>query len=684
MKNLSSFFIFLLAFAIASNAQWQQTNGPYGGYINDIMVDGSNIYVVAGGSLYKSTNGGMKWNTIMVDTMGIVKIVKDSNFLFIGTKKGVYKSSDDGLRWNLSGNIGAQLFVTDMILNDATLIIAASDSVFTSADYGETWISKNDGVKDWNTISLAATGNSIFRGEIVPTLIGGGPDPVMMYKSTDNGENWSQKDNGLGEYSVRSLALGEGNIYAGTEKGVYISTDGGEHWMDRNVGLTNLYIVSLAVNGSEIYAGTSNGIFKSTNTGFTWKAISAGILGSQIRVIKCESNSVYIGTTGGLFVSADKGANWQNLSDGIVSTTSFCLLSVNDTLMVSSYETGLSKTGDKGDHWVETHVHAATPFVKLFKNGNQILGNTYLYNVPYHSTDNGVTWDSLKGGLEEKNVRCFAISGNHLIAGTSLGIFLSDDNAETWTKVYPSVQATPFLNFATENNDVYGSSNIGIYKSSDNGENWSSILKSVTNFSTGKSSSLFVSIFVLNGEIYGGSDVGLFKSTDGGENWKLINSGLPDTYVSKILKYGHNLLAATNKGIFYSTNYGENWDDMNTGLTNKYIYDALIINDEIYVATGGSGVFKANLSEFGLTGIKDETISDNSEFMLSPIPANNLLNIQTGLQHFVVEIYNSNGIKMLSDENQREISTYGLQPGIYYCTIKSGKTIQSKKFVIIR
>ena len=46
MKNVIKTFILLAFFGLSSlvNAQWQQTNGPYGGNINCIASDGTNIF----------------------------------------------------------------------------------------------------------------------------------------------------------------------------------------------------------------------------------------------------------------------------------------------------------------------------------------------------------------------------------------------------------------------------------------------------------------------------------------------------------------------------------------------------------------------------------------------------------------------------------------------------------------
>jgi hypothetical protein len=50
----------LMPFALA--AQWVQTNGPYGGFVQIFAVSGTNLYVgTGGGGVFVTTNNGTSW-----------------------------------------------------------------------------------------------------------------------------------------------------------------------------------------------------------------------------------------------------------------------------------------------------------------------------------------------------------------------------------------------------------------------------------------------------------------------------------------------------------------------------------------------------------------------------------------------------------------------------------------------
>ena len=93
--------IFVLFFAfLASNVfgQWQQLNGPEGGYIRGIISDGSNIYAASGGGVLVSDNDGSSWEfrnegLKSCDTKSFTKL---GNYVFVSTDENVFRTSNAG------------------------------------------------------------------------------------------------------------------------------------------------------------------------------------------------------------------------------------------------------------------------------------------------------------------------------------------------------------------------------------------------------------------------------------------------------------------------------------------------------------------------------------------------------------------------------------------------------------
>ena len=84
-------------------AQWVQTNGPYGGFINCITTNGSNLFAGTNeGGVFLSTNNGNSWTAINagLTCLDITSLITHENNLFAATNcGGVFLSTNNGLNW---------------------------------------------------------------------------------------------------------------------------------------------------------------------------------------------------------------------------------------------------------------------------------------------------------------------------------------------------------------------------------------------------------------------------------------------------------------------------------------------------------------------------------------------------------------------------------------------------------
>ena len=127
-----------------------------------------------------------------------------------------------------------------------------------------------------------------------------------VFRSVDQGEHWANISTGLTSKIIYSLAIdSDGYLYAGTESGVFRSEDNGDSWVPSNVGISNSYVSSLAINASgHLFAGTFSGIFRSTNNGNEWTEISSGLKDSSIISLAVNSQGyIFAGSRAGVFRS---------------------------------------------------------------------------------------------------------------------------------------------------------------------------------------------------------------------------------------------------------------------------------------------------------------------------------------------------------------------------------------------
>jgi hypothetical protein len=272
------------------------------------------------------------------------------------------------------------------------------------------------------------------------------------------------------------------------------------------------------------------------------------------------------------------------------------------------------------------------------------------------------------------------VKDNYFFAATyDRYLFISSDNAENWDKL--DIYTYGFKSLGKYKNDIIAGSDYGqnscVLISHNNGYKWGQM--KVFNWF-----GFVSSILVLNNNIYVGSTQGgVFISSDGGNNWT------PDEAqcggISSLANKGDNIFAGSwGYGIYLFNGNNNSLTTMNSGLTNKNIL-ALTIKDSImFAGTYGGGIFRTNLSYFGIVDIK-ENIIKSDQLKIFPNPASDYIEI-TGMEALSspnenIRIYNILGecIKTVEQTTPsvQLINISELSPGIYFVRVGN----QTKMFI---
>jgi photosystem II stability/assembly factor-like uncharacterized protein len=289
---------------------------------------------------------------------------------------GVWKSDDYGRTWNpifdqeSSQSIGAIAVAP----SDPNVVYAASgeglhrpdlsvgNGIYKSTDAGKTW--KHLGLRDAQQIPALAV-DPRDPSRLFAAVLGhpyGPSEERGIFRSTDGGQTWKKviyKDENTGGSGVeidpsnpdvvyasmweaREGPWEDGNIFNGTNGGLFKSTDGGETWHPLTAGLPkDLSQVNVAIapsNTRRLYAtiGSSSGklgVYRSDDAGENWLPItddprpSGRIGGGDLSVPKvdpknpdivyCASTVTMRSTDGGKTWSGFRGApggdDYQNL-----------------------------------------------------------------------------------------------------------------------------------------------------------------------------------------------------------------------------------------------------------------------------------------------------------------------------------------------------------------------------------
>ena len=211
-----------------------------------------------------------------------------------------------------------------------------------------------------------------------------------VFKTTNNGLNWTQIINGLSVQYIFSLTASGINLFAGTDQGLFLTTNYGNNWIARNTGISNKYVNSILIKDSNIFIATSEyasggGVFLSTNNGINWT--QAGLNEKAISSLTAIGNFLFAGTYEGVYRSSNNGNNWLAVNNGLTGLNVKKLISWGN-LLIAGFDTypfggGVYATTNYGDSWINTNsgFYNIPSIYSCLITDNIILAGTYGQSV---------------------------------------------------------------------------------------------------------------------------------------------------------------------------------------------------------------------------------------------------------------------------------------------------------------
>jgi photosystem II stability/assembly factor-like uncharacterized protein len=435
------------------------------------------------------------------------------------------------------------------------------NGIFLSTDKGNTWTNKSNGLNIFggmfNVVSISFCGNNIFAHI---------DDDIFL--STDDGNSWVLKTPpGLKNITVNCLAVSSNNIIVGAgpnsngKSSLFISSDNGNTWWNE-WELSDLTFYDLAVNGNYVYANTSDFIYFSTDKGKTWAEYHDGDKYGlyDFNFMTFDGNNIYVGcsyvgsSSWGIFISTDNGKTWSKKNHGLPAKRGFEFFAIHDN--------------------------------NLF---------TLVSGEVYSSTDMGDNWIKKSPDLEDEDrIECIATIDDRILAGASHFVLISTDNGDTWKQTcHGLTNIDIYVNsLGINGNNIFVGTWSGVYLSIDKGDNW--ILKNSGLWPL--SDHIVTSLAFLDSNIFAGTGDGVFISTNNGNSWFKKSFGIEHADVYSLLTLDNKIFAAifgkTEKGIFLSEDFGNNWYKRSYGIANDTVY-SLAANDNYIFAGTLRGLFRS-------------------------------------------------------------------------------------------
>ncbi|MFZ1321326.1 MAG: hypothetical protein WAT71_07190 [Ignavibacteria bacterium] len=276
---------------------------------------------------------------------------------------------------------------------------------------------------------------------------------------------WVNISAGLGNKQIYSLSSNSTNLFAGTfNYGLYKSSDDGLNWTQAGITLNNRVVFAMTIFGNYLYAGTDIGIWRSSNNGAYWSL--SGINNNTIYSLASNQSRVFAGLhVSSLFYSSG-GTSWF-ISSLNVNDIKSIAVNENFILAGAGNNAGVYLSNNNGNNWSSTSLNNKSVY-SLALNGNYAYAGTG--GGVYYSIDSGYTWT--RSTLNNDLIYSLAVIGNNVYAGTEFnGVFLSTNNGLNWSQFNDGLPAgISVFALYTYNNYLYAGTSVNsIYRTTVSG-----------------------------------------------------------------------------------------------------------------------------------------------------------------------------------------------------------------------
>jgi len=238
------------------------------------------VLYLAGNVLFKTTDGGLHWETISPDLSREQPSVPDS--------VGVYRTPDMATMKRRG-----VIYTVAPSFKDGNVIWCGTDDglIHLTRDGGKTW---NDvtppAITAWSKVSLMEAGH--FDAETAYAAVNRircDDQRPHIFKTHDGGKSWTEIVGGLPNdpvNAVREDPERPGLLYCGSERAIYFSIDDGDHWMPLRLNMPATSCRDLVVHDNDLVVGTHGRSFWILDSLVALRQIDASTFGQTALLYK--------------------------------------------------------------------------------------------------------------------------------------------------------------------------------------------------------------------------------------------------------------------------------------------------------------------------------------------------------------------------------------------------------------
>jgi PKD repeat protein len=471
-----------IVFACASNGIWRSTNSGaswtqvHSTYKEDIEFkpDDLNIMYATGNDVARSTDNGVTWTTL-TSAQGITNTGRtlvavspaNPNYVYICQASGslfgrIYKSTDAGVSFNTTvvGNpsSGTNYFGYDadgtgtsgQATHDMGLCVSPTNAEDVAIAGIICWRSVNGATSFTATTEWALPNSTGYNHADVHGLFwinstmysisDGG-----LFKSIDNGDNWTDISNGLGIRQFYRFANSPTNanvITGGAQDNGTAARQASGNWVDW-LGADGMEGLVSPTDHLRLWGTSQNGgIYRSINGGNSYSGLSRPNNGDWVTplAIHPTDHNILFGGWTGVFKSTNAGSSWTNIASGVIATlvTDLAVAPSNPDVIYASRGATLYVTTNGGTTWeVRTAPASITDIAISPLNPDKIwIACNSTSNRVFSSTNGGANFTNISSNLPALSARAIVVDDSPtpgIYVGMNIGVYFKGEGDLNWT-----------------------------------------------------------------------------------------------------------------------------------------------------------------------------------------------------------------------------------------------------------
>lgn len=396
---------------------------------------------------------------------------------------GVHISTDNGLTWHESNSgipgqsgqtgDGIPIFCLTVDPHDPQIVWCGTDKtghIYRSTDGGRSWVQRDNGVEiEYDTLTFRGftvdprSSDIVYAmGELTSEALGGpmtwtGGTGGVVFRTTDGGAHWEEIWNGGMPSSIARYCW----IDSRDPDVLFVST-----------GIFDRGAIGNDVSPDDPFGGL--GILKSTDGGETWR-----ILGAENGL-----RNLHIGS---LFMHPENPDILLAAAGHVIEPST---LDYMEKLMMEDQPgpMGIYRTTDGGETWIQTLASYEVFSSVEMSTSNPNIAYAASDESVHRSEDGGQTWMLVAGGGWGPvgistgfpiDMQCDPRNPDRIfINNYGGGNYISEDGGKTWTNASTGYTGEDSFDVAVDPNNsarVYAAGFGGLWRSDDGGMTWDGI-----------------------------------------------------------------------------------------------------------------------------------------------------------------------------------------------------------------